>query len=157
MSSLGRMLVEKISDGTVIDHIPAGRALSVLRLLGDPHEKGVRVALVINVASSRTGKKDILKVEGVELSDSQVQRLGLIAPHATVNIVRNYQVLEKKSAAPPEELTGVLRCTNPTCISVKEKEFVTPMLLRSRADPIAYRCKYCGRDVTEHDIAAQLA
>jgi aspartate carbamoyltransferase regulatory subunit len=151
------MLVEKISDGTVIDHIPPGKALSVLRLLGDPHEKGVRVALVMNVVSSRTGKKDILKVEGVELSDGQIQRLALIAPHATVNIVRSYQVSEKKSAVPPNELTDVIRCTNPTCISVKEKESVSPVLLRSKTESITYRCKYCGRDVTEQDIAAQLA
>ena len=71
------MLVQKISDGTVIDHVAAGKALSVLRLLGNPQERGVTVAPVMNVGSSKMGKKDILKVEGVELTDEQIQKLAL--------------------------------------------------------------------------------
>src|ERR1700704_916970 len=87
------MLVRKIPDGTVIDHVAAGKALSVLRLLGNPQENGFTVALVMNVTSSKMGKKDILKVEAMEISQEQVQRLALIAPRASVNIVRSYKVV----------------------------------------------------------------
>jgi aspartate carbamoyltransferase regulatory subunit len=156
MSDNETMLVQKISDGTVIDHITAGKALSVLRLLGNPQNRGVTVALVANVGSSKMGKKDILKVEGVELSDEQVQKLALIAPLASVNIIRSYRVLEKKSAMPPATVQGVLACTGATCVSVREKDSVSSIFSLVSASPIVYKCKYCGRDLTEQEISAQL-
>jgi len=150
------MLVQKISDGTVIDHISAGKALSVLRLLGNPQNRGVTVALVANVQSSKMGKKDILKVEGVELTDDQVQKLALIAPLASVNIIRSFRVSEKKNAVPPEKVVAVLSCTAATCVSVREKDSVSSVFSLVRTSPLTYRCKYCGRDLSEQEIAAQL-
>lgn len=156
MSEKETMLVQKISDGTVIDHVSAGKALSVLRLLGNPQNRGVTVALVMNVTSSKMGRKDILKVEGVELSDEQVQRLALIAPLASVNIIRAFNVLEKKNAVPPETVVGVLSCTGATCVSVREKDSVSSIFSRMSTSPIAYKCKYCGRELTEQEISSQL-
>lgn len=150
------MLVQKISDGTVIDHVAAGKALSVLRLLGNPQNRGVTVALVANVGSSKMGKKDILKVEGVELTDEQIQKLALIAPLASVNIIRSYRVLEKKNAVPPRTVVGILGCTASTCVSVREKDSVSSIFSLVSSSPLAYRCKYCGRDLTEQEISAQL-
>jgi aspartate carbamoyltransferase regulatory subunit len=156
MSETEKMLVQKISDGTVIDHVTAGKALSVLRLLGNPQEKGVTVALVMNVRSSKMGRKDILKVEGVELTDEQIRKLALIAPLASVNIIRSYRVAQKKKAVPPEIITGVLRCTATTCVSVREKDSVPSVFSLINSSPLLYRCKYCGRDLSEHDIAGEL-
>jgi aspartate carbamoyltransferase regulatory subunit len=150
------MLVQKISDGTVIDHVPAAKALSVLRLLGNPQLRGVTVALVMNVSSSKMKKKDIVKVEGVELNEEQIQRLALIAPLATINIIRSYRVSDKKNAVPPKTLTGVLNCNTPTCVSVKEKNAVPSLFFLSRPSPLTYTCKYCGRELTENDISSQL-
>ncbi len=155
MSNKETMLVQKISDGTVVDHIAAGKALSVLHLLGNPQGKGVTLALVMNVSSSKMGRKDILKVEGVELSEEQVQRLALIAPEASVNIIRAYRVVAKRKVAPPETLKGILSCSNPTCISVREKDAVPSIFFRTSAVPIRYRCKYCSRDISEHEILGQ--
>jgi aspartate carbamoyltransferase regulatory subunit len=152
-----KMLVSKISDGTVIDHVSAGKALSVLRLLGDPESKGATIALVMNVRSSKMGRKDILKVEGVELSTEQIQRLALIAPRASVNIVRSYKVAAKRSAVPPRTLRGVLSCTATTCVSVREKDSAPSIFFLSGRAPLRYRCKYCGRELDEKDISAQLA
>lgn len=149
------MLVQKISDGTVVDHIAAGKALSVLHLLGNPQGKGVTLALVMNVTSSKMGRKDILKVEGVELSEEQVQRLALIAPEASVNIIRAYRVVAKRKVSPPEILKGILSCSNPTCISVREKDAVPSIFFRMSSVPIRYRCKYCSRDISEHEILGQ--
>lgn len=156
MSESQKMLVQKIADGTVIDHISAGKALSVLRLLGDPQQRGVTVALVMNVRSSKMGRKDILKVEGVELTDEQVQKLALIAPLASVNIIRSYLVSEKKRAVLPKSITGVLRCTATTCVSVREKDSVPSVFHLVSSSPLVYRCKYCGRDLSEQEISAEL-
>ena len=151
-----KMLVRKIPDGTVIDHVAAGKALSVLRLLGDPQGKGLTIALVMNVDSSKMGKKDILKVEGVELSDEQVQRLALIAPRASVNIVRSYKVVAKRRAVPPRKVRGVLRCTATTCVSVREKDSAPSIFFLSSRTPLRYKCKYCGRELDEKEISSQL-
>lgn len=150
------MLVRKIPDGSVIDHIAAGKALSVLRLLGDPQENGFTIAMVMNVSSSKMGKKDIVKVEGVEITPEQVQRLALIAPKASVNIVRSYRVVAKANAVPPRTLRGVLSCTAPTCVSVREKESAPSIFFLSSRTPLRYRCKYCGRELSEKEISDQL-
>jgi aspartate carbamoyltransferase regulatory subunit len=156
MSDKETMLVQKISDGTVIDHVFAGKALSVLRLLGNPQNRGVTVALVMNVESSKMGRKDILKVEGVELTDEQVQKLALIAPLASVNFIRSYRVSEKKKAVLPKTITGVLSCMATTCVSVREKDSVPSEFSLISSSPIIYRCKYCGRDLSEQEIAGEL-
>jgi len=156
MSDREKMLVQKISDGTVIDHVSAGKALSVLRLLGDPQNRGVTVALVMNVESSKMGRKDILKVEGVELTDEQVQKLALIAPLASVNFIRSYSVSAKKKAVLPDTITGVLSCMATTCVSVREKDSVPSEFSLISSSPITYRCKYCGRDLSEQEIAGEL-
>ena len=156
MSDKEKMLVQKISDGTVVDHIPAGKALSVLRLLGSPQQRGATLALVMNVDSSKMGKKDIVKVEHVELTGEQIQKLALIAPAASVNIIRSYRVVDKKNVTPPQTLTGLLTCINPTCVSVREKSAVPSVFYKHSTAPLRYRCKYCFRDLTEQDIDNQV-
>ncbi|HUI01833.1 MAG TPA: aspartate carbamoyltransferase regulatory subunit [Nitrososphaerales archaeon] len=151
-----QMLVRKIPDGSVIDHVAAGKALSVLRLLGNPQEKGLVIALVMNVSSSKMGRKDIVKVEGMEISPEQIQRLALIAPRASVNIVRAYKVVAKKNAVPPRTLHGILSCTAPTCVSVREKDSAPSIFFISGRSPLRYRCKYCGRELSEKEISQQL-
>ena len=150
------MLVRKIPDGSVIDHIAAGKALSILRLLGDPQENGFTIALVMNVSSSKMGRKDIVKVEGMEVSPEQVQRLALIAPKASVNIVRSYKVVAKRNAVPPRTLRGILSCTAPTCVSVREKDSAPSIFFISSRSPLRYRCKYCARELAEKEISTQL-
>lgn len=151
-----QMLVRKIPDGSVIDHIAAGKALSVLRLLGNPQENGFTIAMVMNVNSHKMGRKDIVKVEGMEISQEQVQRLALIAPRASVNIVRSYRVVAKRNAVPPRVLHGILSCTTPTCVSVIEKGSAPSIFFISGRSPLRYRCKYCGREIAEKEITTQL-
>jgi aspartate carbamoyltransferase regulatory subunit len=156
MTDKETMLVQKISDGTVIDHVPAGKSLSVLRLLGNPENRGATVAMVMNVSSSKMGKKDILKVESVELTDEQIRRLALIAPLASIVIIRSYRVVEKKNAVPPASVTGILSCTGATCVSVREKDSVQSIFSLTSRSPISYKCKYCGRILSEQEISTQL-
>ena len=156
MSEKEQMLVQKISDGTVIDHVSAGKSLSVLRLLGNPQNRGVTVALVMNVSSRKMGRKDILKVEGVELTGEQIQKLALIAPRASVVFIRGFRVADKKHAVPPKVVTGILNCTRATCISVREKDAVQSIFSLATSSPLSYRCKFCGQVLSEQEISAQL-
>ncbi|MEM1873885.1 MAG: aspartate carbamoyltransferase regulatory subunit, partial [Acidilobaceae archaeon] len=119
------LLVRKIRDGIVVDHITAGRALQVLRLLG-LENSGLTMAIVMNVESKKLGRKDIVKVEGFYLDVDQINKISLIAPRATINVVKDWRVVEKKRVEPPQLVEGILRCPNPTCISRKEGEPATP-------------------------------
>lgn len=107
------LIVEKIENGTVIDHIPGGLGLKVLEILKIDRSYSARVALMMNVPSKRIGKKDILKVEGKTLDDKSVNKIALVAPNATLNIIKNSNVVEKKIVQLPKELRGAFKCPNP--------------------------------------------
>ncbi|ACB40511.1 aspartate carbamoyltransferase regulatory subunit [Pyrobaculum neutrophilum] len=139
------LMVSKIERGTVIDHIPAGRALAVLRVLGITGREGVRVALVMNVESKKLGRKDIVKIEGRELTPEEVNIISAVAPTATINIVRDYTVVRKFKVSPPEVVKGRFRCKNPTCITNAPREPVEPTFLLVRREPPLFVCTYCGR------------
>ena len=109
--------VSKIRDGTVIDHVEGGQALNVLAILGIDGSEGLGVSIGMNVPSDRLGRKDVVKVEGRELSSSEVDVLSLIAPEATINIIREFEVVEKNRVVRPEQVAGVLSCPNRNCIT----------------------------------------
>ncbi|GAA0643942.1 aspartate carbamoyltransferase regulatory subunit [Salarchaeum japonicum] len=145
--------VSKIRNGTVIDHVNAGEALHVLALLEIDGSGGETVSLGMNVPSQTMGKKDVVKVEGRELSQNELDVLSLIAPDATINIIREYEVAEKKHVEPPETVEGVLSCPNLDCIT-NDDEPVQP-----RFDVLSegVRCAYCETivrdDLTDHLLA----
>ncbi len=131
--------VEKISNGTVIDHIAGGMGRKVLSLLGIEENYPYRVALMINVPSKKMGKKDIVKIEGIFVSEEKADIIALVSPHATVNIIKNEKVEKKFNAELPEKIsTG--KCPNPNCITNSERgveEF--------RKENGMYRCVFCER------------
>jgi aspartate carbamoyltransferase regulatory subunit len=140
--------VSKIRDGTVIDHVEGGQALNVLAILGIDGSEGFGVSVGMNVPSDRLGRKDIVKVEGRELSQSEVDVLSLIAPEATINIVRDFEVVEKNRVTRPDSVTGVLSCPNRNCITNAGEPVET------RFDVVAdgVRCDYCST-ILRDDIA----
>lgn len=148
-------MVRKIREGTVIDHITAGRALHVIKLLG-LEGSSYTMAIVMNVDSRKLGRKDIVKVEGLFLSSEQVRKISLIAPNATLNIIRDGVVVLKTKLEPPEVLEGVLRCPNPTCITRKEGEFVKPKMRMVSRNPLVYQCVYCSTLIGEDEIVKLL-
>ncbi|MEM3832777.1 MAG: aspartate carbamoyltransferase regulatory subunit [Thermoprotei archaeon] len=156
MSEISEMKVSKIKDGTVIDHVPAGRALDVLRLLNLTGKEGFIISLVMNVPSKKFGKKDIVKVEGLELESNQVNKLALIAPTATINIIRNYDVVDKKRVSLPDKIVGILSCQNPNCITRKDREPVIASFVVISKKLLVVQCEYCGRLMNEDDIIKQL-
>ena len=143
--------VSKIENGTVLDHLAAGEALHVLAMLGIDGSGGEAVSLGMNVPSDRLGRKDVVKVEGRELSDSEVEVLSLIAPDATVNIVRDYEVVAKRRVERPSHVSGVLTCPNSECITnAGEPAEATFEVLDD-----GLRCEYCG-EILRDDITAHL-
>ena len=137
--------VTAINNGTVIDHIPAGTALAVLRMLGISDDRASPISLVMNVPSSKHGRKDIIKVEDRELPQHELDRLALIAPKASVAIIRSYSVAEKREVTIGAELVNIASCTFSNCITINPREPQDHRLRDVNLDPIELRCRYCGR------------
>lgn len=145
--------VTPIKNGTVIDHIPAGMALKVLKILGIGDEVSSTVSAVMHVPSGKQRWKDIVKVEDRELSPKEVDKIALLAPEATINIIRNFAVAEKYRVQVPEVARGILRCGNPSCITNSREPLESEFVVVSR-DPLRLRCKYCEREL--EDLASHL-
>jgi aspartate carbamoyltransferase regulatory subunit len=147
--------IQPIKNGTVIDHIGNGLALDVLRIVGvQTLDKDSTVSVALHVRSGKIGWKDIVKVENMELSARKVNAIALIAPTATISIIRDYKVQEKRPVDLPERIVGVLRCPNLNCITNQpepvESEFE---VLRRR--PVLLTCAFCERRVDDflHHLA----
>jgi aspartate carbamoyltransferase regulatory subunit len=144
--------VTPIKNGTVIDHIPPGFALKVLHVLKIPEETSSAVSVAMNV-KSKMGKKDIVKIENKELDKREVNKISLIAPKATINIIRGYEVVKKHRVQLPDEIVGIVKCSNPTCISNSREPVESRFILASK-DPPHIKCYYCERET--EDIAERI-
>ena len=147
-----QLRVSKIESGTVIDHIPGGQALNVLALLGIDGSTDEAVSVAMNVPSDRLGRKDVVKVENRELSEAELDVLSLIAPEATINIIRAYDVVEKKRVERPERVVGVLACRNRECITNTNE----PVDAKFEVLPEGVRCEHCGT-IIRQELADHLA
>jgi aspartate carbamoyltransferase regulatory subunit len=146
--------VTPIRNGTVIDHITCNMALKVLSILGIT-EKGVdsTVSVLLHVPSKKGGWKDVVKIEDRELLTKEVDRIALIAPSATINIIRNYNVAEKHNVELPENVKGIVKCANINCIT-NLKEPVESRFDVISKDPPKLRCWYCERVI--EDVSEQM-
>ena len=133
------MRVDEIKYGIVIDLITAGRAMQIYTLLGLDNIEST-VAVLQNVPSKKMGKKDIIKIDCI--MDINFDVLGFISPNITVDIVRGGTVVEKKHINLPDELTDILHCKNPRCITSTEQDIHHVFRLTDREKGI-YRCVYC--------------
>ncbi|MBO5725623.1 MAG: aspartate carbamoyltransferase regulatory subunit [Clostridia bacterium] len=139
------MNIDSIKNGIVIDHITAGKSMKIYHLLGlDKLE--CSVALIRNVASQKMGKKDIIKVDYDLEIDTDV--LGYIDPDATINIIKDGIIVDKKSIELPQKLTNVVFCKNPRCICTTEQELPNIFTLTDRENRV-YRCLYCETKAAE--------
>ena len=128
-----------VRTGIVIDHITAGRAMLLYELLDLGNEEG-SVAIIKNVQSGKMGKKDIIKIETER--DLNLDIIGYVDPDATVNVIRDGQLIEKKTPDLPEMLTDVIFCENPRCITSVEQELSHVFRLTDKQNKV-YRCLYC--------------
>jgi len=154
LSSKEQLHVKKIRNGTVIDHIEHGHALDVLHILGIDGRGGQIVSVAMNVESKQFARKDIVKIEDRELNPQEVDKIALIAPKATINIIREYEVTSKKRVQLPETIRGIIMCNNPSCV-VNAQEPVTPEFKVEVSEPLRLRCHYCGRIMGKDDVLKQ--
>lgn len=146
--------VSKIKDGTVIDHINNGYALDVVRILGINGQTNGTVLIALHVPSEQLGLKDIVKVEGRELKPEEVDKIALLAPHASINIIRQYTVVDKKRVRLPGIISGTVRCGNPVCIS-NSNEPIQPKFYVKKEEPLVVRCHYCSHIMERQEILRQ--
>jgi len=146
------LLVKKIENGTVIDHISAGRGLKVVQIAGLGSENKETIILLINVSSKKLGKKDIVKIENRELTREEIDKISLITPDATINVVRNGEVVEKKVLEIPDTIEKILRCPNSNCITNENEPVKTKFEIQK--EPLKLKCCYCERnfDIEEFKI-----
>ena len=133
------MIIDAIRNGIVIDHIPAGRAMEIYRILG-LDDLSCSVAIIKNAASNKMGKKDIIKID--ELIDINFDVLGYIDPGITINVIKNDERVEKYQLSLPERITDVIKCRNPRCITTTEQELPHIFKLTDRENRV-YRCLWC--------------
>jgi aspartate carbamoyltransferase regulatory subunit len=137
-----------ISNGTVIDHLPVGSALKLLEILGlDRPEKAVTIA--INTESERMERKDLVFIEGKELSKEETDKIGLVAAGATLNLIKGSEVRKKEKIRMPDYADGLIRCMNPKCITTLEK---LPTKFSIRKEPLRAKCRYCEKETNESEI-----
>ena len=142
------LAVAALRHGTVIDHIPSAALFKAVKILGI---EGLDTSVTIgnNLESHRLGRKGIIKVAGTYFPEATLNRIALIAPTAKINIIRDFEVTEKHPVTLPDTITGIVRCSNPKCITNNE-----PMDTRFEVvdrEDVAIRCHYCGRIVKAAD------
>lgn len=133
--------VFKIEEGTVIDHIPSPLGLLVLDILGQVSEGIISIGL--NFDSRRTGKKDLIKYEHKVIKKEETDKIALVAPQATINIIKGGTVVEKRSIDVPDAIEGFLTCMNPNCITNLEKVKTSFDVVEK--EKVKVKCRYCER------------
>ncbi|MDP4183935.1 MAG: aspartate carbamoyltransferase regulatory subunit [Bacteroidota bacterium] len=139
--------VSAIKDGTVIDHIPSDKLFQVISILGLDRIKN-QITFGANLESSKLGSKAIIKVSNKFFEDDEINKISLIAPNAKLNIIKDYEVIDKKVVEIPKTVYGIVKCFNPKCITNNEN-IPTKFVVASQ-EPLELKCHYCekitGRD-----------
>lgn len=152
--SEAQLLVRRIKDGTVIDHIGSGMALVVLRALNITGREGEVITVAMNVPSAKRGRKDIIKVENRFLEPSETNKLALLAPKATINMIRDYKVIEKRKVELPDTFVGIFKCSNPMCVT-NSKEELDPIIDVIDKSKQTLKCRYCSRILNVDELIYQ--
>ena len=143
------MQVAALENGTAIDHIPSEQLFKVASLLGIEHLNN-RITIGNNLQSKKRGSKGLIKISDKFFEEADINKISLIAPNVIMNIIRDYEVVEKKQVTLPNELIGIVKCNNPKCITNNE-----PMNTRFYVvdkDKVEIKCHYCERKIDKEDI-----
>ena len=138
-----KLVVSAIENGTVLDHIPADNIFKVIDILGLSKSDN-QITIGINLESGSLGRKGIIKIAGRYFEDEEMSRIALVAPDATVNIIRDYTVIEKKTISIPSEVVGIVRCANPLCVT-NHQDIKTKFTTVNAAGRTQLLCHYCEK------------
>ena len=149
MNEKKELQVAALENGTVIDHIPSDKVFTVVALLGLENTDSI-ITIGNNFESKKLGKKGIIKVADRYFSDEEVSRLSVVAPNVKLNIIRHYEVVEKKQVLMPDELKGIVKCNNPKCITNNEP-METWFHVIDKEQGIL-KCHYCEKEQQKDNI-----
>ena len=141
--------ISAIRDGTVIDHIPAERTFDVVDILNLRAHPDV-ISLGMNLKSKQLGKKGIVKIAGRELTKEEVDEIAIIAPKATINIIKGFSVGKKEPVAIPDHISDIIKCPNPNCIT--NRQAMKTLFHVTEKAPLSVSCHYCERIVVSSEI-----
>jgi aspartate carbamoyltransferase regulatory subunit len=141
--------IPAIKDGSVIDHIPSRDTFRIMRVL-DPQEFIYPISVTLNLESKKMGKKGVIKIDTRILTKNEVNKIAILAPYATVSIIKNYEVVEKIQVKIPSELVGIINCANPICVTNKEEVRTNFKVIRE--DPVEVKCHYCERVYDKDEV-----
>jgi aspartate carbamoyltransferase regulatory subunit len=144
-----QLSVSAIQNGTVIDHVPANTLFKVIQILGLDHIEN-QITFGTNLESKKLGKKAIIKISGIYFEDEDINRIALVAPEAKLNIIKDYEVVEKKVVEVPDNIIGIAKCMNPKCIT--NFETVTTRFRVVSKKNVALKCHYCEKITTQDNL-----
>ena len=144
------LVVSAIKNGTVIDHIPADKLFQVVKILDLDHSDS-QVLFGTNLSSQKLGKKAIIKIQDKFFETNEINKIALVCPSATLTIIKDYEVVEKRLVTIPNEFEGIVKCFNPKCIT--NHEHVTPKFKVLDSKEIKLQCKYCQKITKEETIS----
>ncbi len=145
--------ISKIKDGTVIDHIAAGKALKVLAILGIDESNSISIG--IRVISEKLTFKDVIKIENKFLEKLELDKIALIANEATISIIKNYEIIEKFKLDMPDMFKGIVKCSNQNCIT-NAGEPVKSEFITVTNNPLTIKCVYCKKEMSGEEIIGNI-
>ena len=141
--------VAALRNGTVIDHIPAEKLFTVVSLLGLEHMEN-NITIGFNLESKKLGTKGIIKIADKFFCDEEINRISVVAPHVKLNIIRDYEVIEKKEVYMPDDLKGIVKCANPKCIT-NNGPMATLFHVTDKENCVL-KCHYCEKEQRKEEI-----
>ena len=145
----GELVVSAIKNGTVIDRIPPQSLFKVISILG-LEKINAQITFGNNLDSKRLGKKAIVKITDKFFDDGEVNKIALVAPEAKLNTIRDYRVVEKREVKVPDEVTGIVKCVNPKCITNNEQ--ITTKYYVTKKKPVVLKCHYCEKMIEQEQM-----
>jgi len=144
-----QLSVSAIENGTVIDHVPAKNLFKVIQILNLDHIDS-QITFGTNLESKKLGRKAIIKISDKFFEDEDINRIALVAPDAKLNIIRDYEVVEKKVVEVPDIIVGIAKCMNPKCIT--NYEHVTTRFKVVSKKNVALKCHYCEKITNQENM-----
>ena len=148
-NNVAELQVAALQNGTVIDHIPTDKLFTIVNLLGLMNVKN-NMTIGNNLESKKLGKKGIIKVADRFFTDEEISRLSVVAPNVKLNIIRDYEVVEKKQVIMPDEIRGIVKCNNPKCITNNEP-MATIFHVIDKENGVL-KCHYCEKEQNKEAI-----
>jgi aspartate carbamoyltransferase regulatory subunit len=144
-----QLSVSAIRNGTVIDHVPANALFKVIQILGLDRIDN-QITFGTNLESKKLGRKAIVKISEIYFEDEDINRIALVAPEAKLNIIKDYEVVEKRVVEVPDNITGIAKCMNPKCIT--NFETVTTKFKVVSKKIVSLKCHYCEKITTQDNL-----